>query len=163
MGIKSSCVSARWPLMAIVGCEQDRDCLAFHDDGDGLRAGTVSRSRSGLLRDGGLGVERPRTTQLCRPRGSPGCPPPCGTAHRAGLTGRRPRGTCSVLRCSRLRFALRDRLRGVGGSTVERLAHSGPLRDTDHESALLNSAGWLSLPTHGLMPALLSDSRACAQ
>ncbi len=58
MGIKSSRVSARWPRMAIVGCMQDDDCSAIHDDGGGLRDGTGSRSRSGLLRDGGLGVER---------------------------------------------------------------------------------------------------------
>ncbi len=58
MGIESSYVSARWPRMAIVGGMQD-DCLASHGGGGGLRDGTGSRSRSGLLRDGGLGVERP--------------------------------------------------------------------------------------------------------
>ena len=54
MGIKSPYASGCWPRMAIVDGMQD-DCLAFHNDGGGLRDGTGSRSRSGLLRDGGLG------------------------------------------------------------------------------------------------------------
>ena len=59
MGVKSSCVSTRWPSRAIVGGMQHDDCSACHDDGGGLGDGADSRSRCGLLRDGGLGVERP--------------------------------------------------------------------------------------------------------
>src|SRR3954453_12172526 len=94
MGIKSSCVNLL-ALMAIVGCEQDDDCLAFHDDGDGSRDGTGSRSRSGLLRDGGLGVERPADDAALPPARGSRLSSPYGTAHRAGLTGRRSRGPTS--------------------------------------------------------------------
>ncbi len=108
MGIKSPYVSGRWPRMAIVGGMQDDDCLAVHDDGGGLRDGTASRSRSGLLRDGGLGVERPAVDAALPTTRESRLSSPYGTAHRAGLTGRRSRGTRSVLPCSRLRFGLRD-------------------------------------------------------
>src|SRR3954468_10937705 len=87
MGIKSSCVSARWPLMAIVGCEQDDDCLAFHDDGGGLRDGTGSRSRSGLLRDGGLGVERPADDAALPPTRGSRLSSPYGTGSPGGSYG----------------------------------------------------------------------------
>jgi hypothetical protein len=108
MGIKSSCGSDRWPRMAIVGGMRDDDCLAFHGDGGELRDGTASRSRGGLLRGGGLGVERPADdAALPRTRGSR-LPSPYGTAHRAGLTERRPRATRSILPCPRSRFAYRS-------------------------------------------------------
>ena len=85
MGIKSSCASALWLFMAIVGCMQDDDCLVFHNGG-GLRDGTGSRSRSGLLRDGGLGVERPAVKAALPTTRESRLSSPYGTAHRAGLT-----------------------------------------------------------------------------
>src|SRR4051794_35300758 len=53
---------------------------------------------------GGVGVERPAVDAILRARSESRLSSPCGTAPRAGLAGRRPRGTCSILRCSRVRF-----------------------------------------------------------
>ena len=61
-----------------------------------------SRSRSGLLRDGGWGVERPAVDAALPTSRVSLLSSPYGTAHRAGPTGRRSRGTRSVLPRSRL-------------------------------------------------------------
>ena len=96
MGIKSSYVSARWLRMAIVCGMQDDDCSASHDDGGGLHDGTGSPSRSGLLRDGGLGVERPAVGAVLPTTRESRLSSTYGTAHRASLTGRRSKSTRSL-------------------------------------------------------------------
>jgi hypothetical protein len=73
----------------------------------------------GPLRHGAWMLSGCRTTRL-RPSGRVSrLSSPCGKVHRAGLTGRRTRGTCSVLRCSRLGLARRPCLRDLSGMIRE--------------------------------------------
>ena len=94
-------------------------------------------SDSSLLRHGGVGAgraagQRSPAVEVSR------LPHPCGKVHQAGPTGRQPRGTCSILRCSRFRLDLRDSQRTGPGSipapsfstavTGPRVAATAPLR-----------------------------------
>ena len=78
MGMKSSHVSALWSLMAMVDCMQHDDSLAFMMLALGC-AMTPARGHAATFHKTVAWVlSGQRTTQLCRPRGSPSCPPRAG-------------------------------------------------------------------------------------
>src|SRR3954447_23603730 len=98
MGDKSPQASSHWSLLAIIDRMQDSDCLATGGDDLGFVDGTASRSRSSLLTIDGVGGERPADDTALPTRRQSRLSSPCGTARRAGLTGRLLRGTCPVRR-----------------------------------------------------------------
>ena len=123
MGGKSSQASSGWSLVAIIDCMQDAASLT--DDDVGFRDGTGSWPRSCLLRNGGLGVERPANDPAL-PAGRVAVVLPVRDGSLGGPYGTATEGHVLCPRRSCL-FALRNRAAGRGW--ISRAA-SRPLRPT---------------------------------